>query len=124
MIDNNELDRLEEALLDCEINCNEGCPNCCKEIRQKAVDTIEQLFEMTHRLWTASDVVLPDEELAAYNARHPEEGGVIEVLVMVRDATEPTVLLYDGESFMDQNGERYKVDFWQPMPQPPKAVTG
>ena len=124
MIDNNELDRLEEALLDCEIDCDERCPNCCKVIRQKAVDMIEQLFEMTHRLWTASDVALPDEELAAYNTRHPEEGGVIEVLVMVRDATEPTVLLYDGESFMDQNGERYMVDFWQPMPQPPKVVTG
>ncbi len=117
MIDFNELDRLEEALLDCDINC-------CKAIRQQAVDTIEQLFEMVHRLWTASDVALPDEELAAYNARHPEEGGVIEVLVMVRDATEPTVLLYDGENFMDQNGERYKVDFWQAMPQPPKVVTG
>ncbi|MBE6767368.1 MAG: hypothetical protein E7549_00480 [Ruminococcaceae bacterium] len=132
-----QLDKLLEALQCCTndfAQCDaydrcEECPareapNCYEEIKRQAAETIERLFEAAHQLWTMSDVAMPDRELAEYSARHPEEGGVVEVLVMVHGATEPTVLLYDGDVFMDANGDRYKVDYWQPMPLPPKVVTG
>lgn len=125
-----EMDELLEALRRCTKNECEQCPaectaaDCYEEIKRQAAETIERLFEAAHRLWTASDVAMPDRELAEYTARHPEEGGVVEVLVMVCGATEPTVLLYDGENFTDTNGDTYKVDYWQPMPLPPKVVTG
>ncbi len=125
------LDELLEALRCCAAEKNQckECPagkmqDCYESVKIQAAETIERLFEAAHRLWTPSDVAMPDRELAEYTARHPEEGGVVEVLVMVRGATEPTVLLYDGENFTDTNGDRYAVDYWQPLPLPPKVVTG
>lgn len=101
-----------------------GVPSCYEAIKEAAAEELDRLFSAANKLWTASDVAMPDKELAEYTARHPEEGGVVEVLVMIRGATEPTVLLYDGEGFTDLNGDQYTVDFWQPMPRPPKTVTG
>ena len=126
-----EMEDLVEALRLCagEKNRCLECParrlsDCYEDVKIQAADTIERFYDIAHRLWVSIDVGRPEKELAEYSARHPEEGGVVEVLVMVRGATEPTVLLYDGENFTDTNGDTYKVDYWQPMPLPPKVVTG
>ena len=74
----------------------------------------------TAETWIRTEDRLPDRELAVHKSRFPEDG-ILEVIVMIRDAAEPTVLLYDGESFMDLNGELYAVTHWMPLPKPPKS---
>jgi hypothetical protein len=61
---------------------------------------------------------LPDEnDVAKYieeRSYHPE------FLVMIKGATEPTVLQYDGELWSDDLGMTYSVTHWMPLPEPPK----
>ena len=43
-----------------------------------------------------------------------------EFIVMIKGATEPTVLKYDGELWSCDLGQTYNVTHWMPLPEPPK----
>ena len=43
-----------------------------------------------------------------------------EFIVMIRGATNATTLLFDGEAWVDENGDPYNVTHWMPLPEPPE----
>lgn len=61
---------------------------------------------------------LPDEnDVAEYIEKYSYAP---EFLVMIKGATEPTVLQYDGELWSDDLGMTYSVTHWMPLPEPPQ----
>lgn len=53
--------------------------------------------------------------------RTPKEPG--EYIVVIKDGATPTVLLFDGTSWFEEDAEGwrtyYKVRYWMPLPEPP-----
>ena len=60
--------------------------------------------------WIRTEERLPGEELRENS----------EFIVMVRGAANATTLLFDGEAWVDENGDPYNVTHWQPLPEPPE----
>lgn len=68
--------------------------------------------------WIPVSERLPDEnDVAEYIEKHSYAP---EFLVMIKGATEPTVLQYDGELWSCDLGQTYTVTHWMPLPKPPK----
>ena len=68
--------------------------------------------------WIPVSERLPDEnDVAEYIEKYSYAP---EFLVMIKGATEPTVLLYDGELWSCDLGQTYDVTHWMPLPELPK----
>lgn len=64
--------------------------------------------------WFSVEQRMPDEELRRYRERY--EDGEVSLIVLIKDATFPTELFYDGYSFVDYDGDSYDVTHWMSMP--------
>lgn len=60
--------------------------------------------------WIRTAERLPREELRENS----------EFIVMIRGAVNATTLLFDGDEWVDENGDPYNVTHWMPLPEPPK----
>lgn len=68
--------------------------------------------------WISVEQRMPDEELRAYRERY--EDGDVSLIVLIKDATVPTELFYNGYEFVDYDGDSYYVTHWMSMPPHPK----
>lgn len=69
--------------------------------------------------WISVRERLPDRELAEHREKYP--GEVLEVIARIAGAEIATVLVYDGDDFVDPlTGESCPVTHWMPLPLPPK----
>ena len=80
------------------------------------------LFETAPDNWIPVTKRLPDKEFWEHQKQFEDED--LEVLVMIKGAKLPTMLLYNAEGeFYEMHGDGatfYIVTHWQPMPEPPK----
>lgn len=95
-----------------------GCPfdgmsKCDEELMQQAAEVIEELQTKVPR-WIRVEERRPDAELEAFREKY----GMFpfRVLVVIESARISTSLIYDGEDFLDEDGEPYRVVKWMPMP--------
>ena len=70
--------------------------------------------------WISVDERLPKDEVNTY--RGENNGEYPEYIVMVKDAKVPTVLVFEGEFWVDDDGAVYNVTHWMPMPAPPEVT--
>lgn len=47
-----------------------------------------------------------------------------EYVVLIKGADKPTVLMFDGAKWVDDNGTWYRVSYWMPLPEPPSTEGG
>lgn len=74
----------------------------------------KELVEIGDRMkWHPADVDWPTDEMLQENS---------EFIVMIRGAANPTTLLYeaDCDEWVDEDDNAYIVDWWMPLPVPPK----
>ena len=69
--------------------------------------------------WIPVTERLPNEELVAYNEKYGEHE-CVGVIVLIKDAKVPYHLYWNGDYFVDENGEEYDVTHWMQMPPHPK----
>ena len=98
----------------------EGMHKCDEELMKIAAETIEELKNDFNQLllrvprWCNPEKELPDEELRMAKLGYGLD--TVEVIVVVEGANLSTVLEYNGEAFVDQYGDLYRVFKWMPMP--------
>lgn len=96
-----------------------GCPfdgmdKCDEELMKQAAEVIEELRAQVPR-WIRVEERKPDKELEEF---HEKFGPFpFRVLVVIEGAVISTSLIYDGEDFLDEDGEPYRVVKWRPMPE-------
>lgn len=75
--------------------------------------------------WVSADELLPkltEKEIAKIKRHGAAEAP--EFIVMIKGATVPTVLMFDGEKWCDDKGIRYCVTLWCPLPELPRNNGG
>ena len=99
----------------------EGMRKCDEELMKIAAENIEELKNDFNQLlihgvprWRNPEKELPDEELRMAKLGYGLD--TVEVIVVVEGANLSTVLEYNGEAFVDQYGDPYRVFKWMPMP--------
>ena len=64
--------------------------------------------------WFSVEQRMPDEELFRYRERFPD--GDINLIVLIKGASVPTELYYNGYDFVDIDEDIYSVTHWMCMP--------
>ena len=83
------------------------------ESQQKRIEELE-----AERRWIPVSERLPAEWWHKGDDMHAE--GPMEFIVFIEGALVPTVMYFNGESFIDWYGISYNVTHWMPLPEPPK----
>lgn len=114
-------DEMVDVLNKCaDGTCNDVCPynkvphDCSAQLLRDAAAMIKNLQSKTTS-WISVEERLPDKELEEYHEKY----GLFpfRVLVVIEGAVLSTSLIYDGEDFLDEDGEPYRVVKWMPMPE-------
>lgn len=99
-----------------------GCVNIARRLIENAptVDAVE----VVRGQWIPVTERLPDKEFWEHQKQFEDED--LEVLVMIKGARLPTMLLYNAEGeFYEQHSDGqtfYIVTHWKPMPEPPETA--
>ena len=51
----------------------------------------------------------------------PTSDTTLEYLVFIHGVDIPCVLIFDGENWLDDNGNHYHIDWWRPLPERPQV---
>lgn len=87
-----------------------------EDYAEKLLYEVKKLKSITSsNQWISVEDRLPDKNEVNYDAKWED----LEVIVMIGQASVPTVLRYDGKQFMDFDGRPYAVSYWQYLPTPP-----
>lgn len=102
------------------ITCSPDVPQCCscyKDITKGCISSCMYWLD------TKSD---PDANYNedvwhdATNEDPPTSDVTIEYIVLIDGAELPTILVFDGEHWLDSYANHYKVKYWRPMPKLPE----
>lgn len=70
--------------------------------------------------WVSVDERLPIKEMEEYRAKYNGEDP--EFIVMIKGASEPTCLTFNGRKWITEIGDPYTVTHWMSLPRTPKEV--